>query len=235
MIAPLSFLLLATPLVGADPPADLRGAWRLTAAEAEAAGVPLTDPRPTVEIQGDKVLYGGKEIATLTADPKADPRVIDLRFTGPDKTYEGIYRLDKGTLAICLNGQSEGVKERPSGFELTGRPAWRLLTFEKIKPEEVGPAAGFVGVVLMFAEKTREVVIQETIDRSPARAAGLRKGDILLAVGGTAVEDLPGAVNLVRKSKPGDEVILRVRRDGKEVDAKLKPNLISFSALVGLD
>jgi uncharacterized protein (TIGR03067 family) len=237
MLVRLSFVLLAAPLLAAGPPADLQGIWRLTAvgAEADAASVPLPDPRPALVIKGDKVLYGGHEIATLAADPKAEPRVIDLKFVEPERTYEGVYRLDKGTLTVCLNGKSEGVKERPDGFGLDGHPAWRLLTFEKIQPEEAGPGAAFVGLVLRLDTDTKEVVVQMPLDKSPAKAAGLLKDDVLLSVGGTGVEDLLGAINLVRKAKPGDELTLRVRRAGKEMDVKVKPTIVPFAAMVGLE
>jgi uncharacterized protein (TIGR03067 family) len=236
MLSRLAFLLLAAPLA-ADPPADLQGGWRLTAVEAadDSADVPLPEPKPALVIQGDKVLYGGQEIARLTADPAANPRVIDLKFKTPDRTYEGIYALDRDTLKVCLNGQPEGVKERPTGFDLAGHPAWRRLTFERIKPEDAGPGTGFVGVALKFEESTKEVVVQAAIDGSPAKAAGLQKDDVLLGVGGTAVETLRGAVDLVRAARPGGELVLKVRRAGKERDVKVKVGLIPFSALVGLE
>ena len=146
MLIRIAFLLMAVPLFAADPPTDLQGTWRLISAEAEADGINLPDAKPTLVIKGNKVLYGGKEIATISADPAASPKVIDFKFNDPDRTNEGIYTLEKGTLKICLNGQSEGVKERPTGFNLDGHSAWRLLTFEKIKPEEAGPGSGFVGI-----------------------------------------------------------------------------------------
>src|SRR4051794_8195412 len=111
MLPRLAVLLLAAPLVAADPPADLQGGWRLTAAEAEAGPVDLPDTGPALVIKGDRVLHGGREIARLTADPAADPKVLDLHFTGPDRTYEGIYSIEKDALKVCLNGHSEGVKE----------------------------------------------------------------------------------------------------------------------------
>ena len=237
MLPRLAFLLIAVPLVAADPPADLQGGWRLTAVEAadETAVIPLPDPKPALVIKGDQVLYGGQEIARLTADPAANPRVIDLKFAKPDRTYEGIYAIDKDTLKVCLNGQPEGVKERPTGFDLAGHPAWRRLTFERIKPEEAGPGTGYVGVALQFVEATKEVVVQAAIDGSPAKAAGLQKDDVLLSVGGTGVDTLRGAVDLVRAGKPGGELALKVRRAGKEVEVTVKVRLIPFATLVGLE
>jgi hypothetical protein len=85
MLPRLAFLLLAAPLVAADPPADLQGGWRLVSVEAadEAADVPLPEPKPALVIKGDRVLYGGHEIARLTADPAANPRLSTSRSKHP--------------------------------------------------------------------------------------------------------------------------------------------------------
>lgn len=235
MLPRLSVLLLATPLLAADPPAELQGGWRLVSVEAEAGAVDLPDTRPALVIKGDKVLHGGHEIARLTADPAADPKVIDLRFATPDRTYEGVYTIEKDTLKVCVNGQPEGVKERPNGFALDGHPAWRRLTFEWVKAEDAGQGPGFVGISLKFEADAKEVVIQATIDGSPARAAGVQKDDVLLTVGGTGVDSLRGAVDLVRAAKPGGELVLKVRRTGKEMDVKVKVGILPFATLVGLE
>ena len=134
-----------------------------------------------------------------------------------------------------LNGKPEGVKERPGGFDLEGHPAWRLLTFERIKPDEVGPGPAFIGLQLRLDTDTKEVVVQAPLDKTPAKAAGLLKDDVLLGVGGTNVEDLLGAINFVRKAKPGDELTLRIRRAGKEIDVKLKPIVVPLAGLFGLE
>jgi uncharacterized protein (TIGR03067 family) len=242
MLPRLAVLIVATPLLAGEPPAEakkalaeLQGGWRLVGVEAEAGVVDLPEAKPALVIKGDKILHGDQEIARLTADPAAEPKVIDLKFSKPDRNYEGIYSLDKDTLKFCLNGQSEGVKERPNGFTLDGHPAWRRLTFERVKPEEAGPGPGFVGMMLMFDEGNKQVVVQSAFDGSPAKAAGLKKDDVLLAVGGAGVESLRGAVDLVRAAKPGGELNLKVRRADKEVDVKVKVGLLPFAALVGLE
>src|SRR4051794_4850791 len=105
MFPRLAALLVAAPLLAADPPAGLQGGWRLTAVEAQAGSVDLPDTKPALVIKGDKVLHGGKEIARLTVDPAADPKVLDLHFAKPYRTFEGVYTLDKDTLTVCLNGR----------------------------------------------------------------------------------------------------------------------------------
>jgi uncharacterized protein (TIGR03067 family) len=235
MLPRMTFLLLTAPLLAAAPPKDLQGGWRLVAVDAEAGPVDLPENKPCLVIDGDRVRHGNQEVARLTADPAADPKVIDLKFGGPDRTYEGIYTIEKDTLKLCLNGQSEGVKERPTDFALDGHAAWRRLTFERIKPADATPGPAFVGLVLMFDESTKGVVVQMALDGSPAKAAGLQKGDVLLTVAGNSFDSLRGAIDLVRAAKPDGELVLKVRRGEKEIEAKVKPTMVPFTGLVGLE
>jgi S1-C subfamily serine protease len=50
-------------------------------------------------------------------------------------------------------------------------------------------------------------------------------------VGKEAPTDLLSAVRLVRRAKAGDEIVLRVRRDGKEQDITVKTDVLPFRAL----
>ena len=239
MFAKLGWLLVAAPLVAADPPpakgpADLHGAWRLVTVESADGSVNLPDPRPGLVFQGDKVMYGGEEIARLTADAAATPKIIDLKFA-PDRVYEGVYAIEKDSLKLCLNGRAEGVKERPDGFDLKDQPARRLLTLERIKAEEAGPGAGFVGVSLRNDPDKKEILVEATLDGSPAAKAGLKKGDVVLAIGGTGISDLKGAVNAVRKAKPKGDLAVRVRRGDKEQDVTVRVGLLPFTILAGLE
>jgi uncharacterized protein (TIGR03067 family) len=232
-------LLAATPLLAADPPppkgpADLQGAWRLVSVDAEAGPVNLPEPRPALVIRGDKVLYGGEEIARLTADAAATPKIVDLRFAA-DKVYEGVYTIEKEALKVALNGRSEGVKERPDGFAVTGHPARRVLAFERVKPEDAGPGNGFVGISLRQVAEPKEIVVDFAVTGSPAAKAGLKKGDVVLEIGGAGVTDLQGAVDAVRKAKPGSELVVKVRRDGKDREIKVKVGLLPFAVLAGLE
>jgi uncharacterized protein (TIGR03067 family) len=236
MIRPLvGVLFLTSPLVAADPPKELHGGWKLVSVDTEAGPVDLPDNKPSLVFQGDRVLHGSQEVARLSADPAADPKVIDLKFTVPDRTYEGIYTVEKDTLKLCLNGQSAGVKERPTGFTLDGHATWKRLTFERIKPAEATPGPAFVGLVLKFDEEKREVAVESTLDDGPAKAAGLKKGDVIATIAGNTFDTLRAAVDLVRAAKPGGELTIKVRRDGKDMEVKVKPTMIPFAGLVGLE
>jgi uncharacterized protein (TIGR03067 family) len=198
--SPLAALLLAAlaiPLFAAAPPSragkgvpELQGTWKLEAIDAEAGPVGLSDPSPTLVIRGDRLRYGDQEIARVWADPTCTPRNIDLHFPDPKRVYEGIYAIEKDKLKVCLNGRTDGVKERPLSFAIKDRPTWRLLSFHRARPGETAGGNGFVGLALKFDAGATEVVIQDVLARGPARKAGLRKGDVLVEVAGEAITDL---------------------------------------------
>src|SRR6478609_6829737 len=57
-------------------------------------------------------------------------------------------------------------------------------------------------------------------DGTPAAAAGLEVGDVIVAVNGQRVESADSLVGHVREKTAGDEVTLTVLRDGKSVEVK---------------
>lgn len=66
------------------------------------------------------------------------------------------------------------------------------------------------------------VLITAIADDSPARAAGLRAKDILIEVAGQPVLDMDSVNNLVRKRQPGEEIMLRLLRDGQEIARRVR-------------
>ena len=57
---------------------------------------------------------------------------------------------------------------------------------------------------------------------TPADAAGLEKGDVVVAVDDVAVTDGIGLIVAIRAHQPGDTVALLVRRDGRELTVKIE-------------
>jgi uncharacterized protein (TIGR03067 family) len=202
----------------------LQGVWRLIGFQVDGKEAYLQEPKQIRwVIKGDKVFYGGEQLAKLTLDPAANPRCLDLGLVKPNRVHEGIYKLEKDRLTICVNVMTEGVKERPLKFGHKGIDKFRTLLFVRDKPgTELEGAAGFVGVQLRADDTKKEIKVVDTIKGSPAQKAGLKKDDVLLQVGGDAPADLQQAVNLVRQLRPGSDAVLRVRRAGKERDITVK-------------
>jgi S1-C subfamily serine protease len=60
------------------------------------------------------------------------------------------------------------------------------------------------------------VVVYQVQPGSAADRAGLRRGDIITALNGTAVDDPNTFRNIIAGSAPGTEVTLTIKRDGRE-------------------
>jgi serine protease DegQ len=65
-------------------------------------------------------------------------------------------------------------------------------------------------------ERTGGVVVQALAPRGPAAAGGLRPGDIMVSLGGTATPTTSELYEALRHHKPGDKVDVRIIRDGAE-------------------
>jgi uncharacterized protein (TIGR03067 family) len=210
--------------------AELQGVWRLTGFLVDGKEAFLQEHKQIRwVIKNDKVFYGGDELARLTLDPAANPRCIDVDLVKLKRVHEGIYKLDKDRLQICVSMMTDGVKERPLKFDNEGIEKYRTMLFVRDKPgTELEGAAGFVGVQLHIDDKTKEIQIVDTIKDSPAQKAGFKKDDLILKVGNDTVGDLQNTVDLVRQLKPGVEAVFRIRRGDKEQDITVKIGVAPF-------
>ena len=221
-----------------ESPAELKGTWKLVSVEIGGERTEFTEGRPRWVIQGETVRYGGEDLAVLSGDSTTTPKILDLHLLDPKKAYEGIYTLEKTTLKICLNAQTEGVKERPGVFSTEGREKWRLLVFERAADQEgdvTEGLRGYAGMALKIDEDHNELVVAGVLDGSPAKKAGLRADDVVLRIAGLEVTKLLPAVEAVRRTKPGSDLTVRVNRDGKEVDITVKVGFQPFSILANLE
>jgi putative serine protease PepD len=76
---------------------------------------------------------------------------------------------------------------------------------------------GYLGVTPSLTTGGRDgALIQEVAPDSPAARAGLREGDLVVALGGRAVENYSEMVARIRAHQPGDEVAIGVTRGGSE-------------------
>lgn len=66
-------------------------------------------------------------------------------------------------------------------------------------------------------DKGRGALVSEVEKASPAEAAGLKAGDVIVAIDDEKVYDSRDVTDLIREQKKGDAVSIRVIRDKKEV------------------
>lgn len=89
---------------------------------------------------------------------------------------------------------------------------WIGVTVQELTPE--------LAESLKISEP-RGTLISEVFDSTPADQAGMKSGDILIAVDGKPVSDSAGMLTLISAIAPGNSATLRVIRAQKEVDLKV--------------
>ena len=79
---------------------------------------------------------------------------------------------------------------------------------------------GWLGVSV--AEKDGKIEIASIDPKSPAELAKLKEGDLILKIDGKDITSGPTLSSEIRGRKPGQDVMVRIERDGKPLDVKLK-------------
>ncbi len=79
---------------------------------------------------------------------------------------------------------------------------------------------GWLGVSVDESEGRVEVAVVEP--KSPAEAAKIKVGDVIVALDGKELLNGGALSQEIRSRKPGDEVVIKVEREGKPVEAKVK-------------
>ena len=99
----------------------------------------------------------------------------------------------------------------------------RFLTPEEREQNQEGLSGTYVGIGVQLEKEGEDVVISSPIEGSPAEEAGVRSGDVIVAVDGEDVtgEDVSEIVSKV-KGAEGSEVRLTVSRDGAEKEFELR-------------
>jgi hypothetical protein len=77
------------------------------------------------------------------------------------------------------------------------------------------------GIMPDFAFNESGVKVAAVSDGSAADQAGLKIGDVIIALDDTEITDLRSYANLLREYKPGDTVRLKYRRDQKIVEVEI--------------
>ena len=86
-----------------------------------------------------------------------------------------------------------------------------------------GPVTGYgpyFGSVPEFGEDTAGVKFADVRENSPAAKAGFKAGDVLVEFDGKPVKNLQDFTYILQGKKPGDEVLVKVMRNGSPVESK---------------
>ncbi|MGE5613785.1 MAG: S1C family serine protease [Bacillota bacterium] len=111
--------------------------------------------------------------------------------------------------AIPINDAKPVIEQLKKYGYVRGRP------FIGISGEEVS------SVYTAYYGWPKGIYITNVTRGSGAEKAGIRAGDILVSLGGVAVETMKDLDNAKSKYKPGDSVTVKIYRSGKEISLKL--------------
>jgi S1-C subfamily serine protease len=84
----------------------------------------------------------------------------------------------------------------------------QVSNIEKIRQEEPKKANELA--------KKQGIVVEDFSDRSPAKAAGIEKGDVIKAINDVAVHNFAELQNQLARYRPGDKVKVTIDRNGTQ-------------------
>lgn len=101
-----------------------------------------------------------------------------------------------------------------------GELPWIMVAEKSLRPGESESAnrATWLGTLPDFTEDVAGYKLAGVFDGSPAARAGLQKGDVLVMLGGTLIEDLATFTQALRSHGPGDLVEVRLVRDRRDLN-----------------
>jgi len=225
---------LEAKVVGSDPPSDL------AVLKIEASGLPVLALGDSDRTRvGDVVLAIGNPLGvgqTVTMGIiSAKGRQTGLSngsFEDFLQTDAPINQGNSGGALVSTNNELIGINSQilsPSGgsiglgFAIPSNMARsvmeQLINTGKVRRGQLGitvlkipsEEASKLGV-----EQGPGVVVYQVQPGSAADRAGIRRGDVITALNGTAVNDQNSFRNVIAGTAPGSEVTLTVKRDGRE-------------------
>jgi carboxyl-terminal processing protease len=196
-------------------PSTRRSAWqhKLVLQRAMFAGAMLATLLPVAT---------SSALAVSKDSPKA---IVDEAWQIVNREYvDGTFnRLDWQKTRMELlkrnyrNRQEAYVAIR-STLKKLGDPYTRFMDpqqFQSLNNQTSGEMSG-VGIKLEANPRTQQLVVAEAIENSPAAKAGIKTGDVIVAIDGKSTKNmnLEGAISLIR-GEIGKSITLKIARGGK--------------------
>jgi serine protease Do len=114
---------------------------------------------------------------------------------------------------------SAGTSEDPVAVGVMS-VATRSLSAREVAFESRPANRGYLGI--QMDEANGHVIIKDVSGKTPAEKAGLKKGDVLLAVNGHEVHNPDDMQEVMGKTRAGDEVTIKVKRTEKDGDKEME-------------
>jgi S1-C subfamily serine protease len=224
----------AATLVGSDRAADLA----LLRIEG-ATGLPVAPLGVSASLAvGDDVVAIGNALA-LRGGPtvtrgivSALDRTLDTgngTMTGLIQTDASISSGNSGGPLVNAAGEVIGINTAVAtsgggsaaeniGFAIPVDRARPVI--ERLRSGAEATVPGYLGILIEDpADGSRGAVLASVAAGSPAADSGLRPGDLVTAVDGTAVDGADALAAAVRERAPGDQIVVTFSRDGTADEA----------------
>jgi hypothetical protein len=124
------------------------------------------------------------------------------------------------SLAYELAARLASRPDRPEYVARTASPTGHG-TASSGDTGSVGGYGPYFGSVPDFGENDTGVKFAEVREGSPAAKAGLQAGDVLVEFDGKPIRTLYDFTFALREKRPGDEVVVKVVRNGKSITSKV--------------
>jgi len=195
-------------------PSKFRSVWqyKLVLRGAMFTGACLTTLLP---------IFASSTLAAFKDSPKA---IVDEAWQIVNREYvDGTFnRLDwQKTRMELLKRKYSSRQEAYVAIRATlkklGDPYTRFMDprqFQSLNNQTSGEMSG-VGIRLEASPTTQQLVVAEAIENSPASKAGIKTGDIIVAIDGKSTKNmnLESAISLIR-GEIGKSIVLKVARGG---------------------
>jgi len=223
-------------LTGSDAPSDL------AVLKIEATNLPVLTPGDSDKVRvGDICLAVGNPLGlgqTVTAGIiSAKGRRTDLSdgsFEDFLQTDAPINRGNSGGALVNTRGELIGINSQivsstgesiGIGFAIPSNMATsvmnQLITKGKVSRGQLGVTIQYINSDLAASlgmKEVRGVLVNQVSRGGAAERAGLKSGDVILAMNGTPINDVNTMRNRVAAAGPGAQVTLQILRDGKPLD-----------------
>jgi hypothetical protein len=140
-------------------------------------------------------------------------------FSGPNLDYhrstDTADKIDPDGLVKVASVAKEALEylaERPGSLTAPSQTG-------RTDTAQTGPRKVGLGTIPDFAYDGKGFRLSGVVPGSPAEAAGLREGDILIRMNDASIGNLKDFSDILKTLKPGDTVSIIYLRDGKERDA----------------
>jgi len=201
------------------PPAGEREVPDRSEAQRSRASSSATKPSGGGESAGGSTTH-------LAEAERADlQRFIDsqlLRDRAMAERIAAAHRRDPGRLVVALIGRGHMEDGDGVPHQLTDLGMRQQLSLTRIAPPDgCGPVPARARLGAYLESEGGAVWVRRVAPGSPAEAAGLRPGDRILQLSGTAVDHAGQVIRGVRLHPDGLPLDLTIERDGRRLQLKL--------------